>query len=92
MQLDIDSYRIAGLGEASGILICTYVVIRLCIHDLPTFINCVHELLLTLGACAARVMVVVLCVYLSVTMLAATYLVFESKLWCCKVPYDVLNA
>ena len=46
---------------------------------------------LTLGACA-RVTVVVLCVCLSVTTLAATYLVYESKLLCYKVPYGVPNA
>ena len=39
--------------------------------------------LLTLGACA-RVTVVVVCV--SVTMLAATYLVYKSQARCYKVP------
>ena len=40
-----------------------------------------------------RVTVVVLCVIpLSVTTLAATYLVCESNLLCYKVPYDVPNA
>ena len=38
-----------------------------------------------------RVTVVVLCVILSVTTLAATYLVCESNLRCYKVPYDVPN-
>ena len=46
---------------------------------------------LTLGACA-RVTVVVLCVYLSVTTLTATYLVCKSKLWCYNIPYGVSNA
>ena len=45
----------------------------------------VHTVLLTLGACA-RVTVVVLCVYLSVclsvTVLAATYLVYTLKTRC----------
>ena len=31
-------------------------------------------------------------VCLSVTTLAATYLVYEYNLWCCKVPYGVPNA
>ena len=47
--------------------------------------------LLTLGACA-RVTVVVLCVCLSVTTLAATYLVYGSRLLRYKVPYGVPNA
>ena len=46
---------------------------------------------LTLGACA-RVMVVVLSVGLSVTTLAATYLVCKSNLQCYKVPYGIPNA
>ena len=40
---------------------------------------------------SARVTVAVLCVCLSVTTLAATYLICESKLRCCKVPYGVPN-
>ena len=51
----------------------------------------VYAYLLTLGACA-RVTVVGLCVILSVITLAATYLVYESNLRCCKVPYGVPNA
>ena len=51
--------------------------------------------LLTLGACA-RVTVVVLCVCvsvcLSVTKLAATYLVCKSKLRCYTIPHGVPNA
>ena len=39
-----------------------------------------------------RVMVVVLCVCLSVIMLAAIYLICESNFQYCKVPYDVPNA
>ena len=38
-------------------------------------------ILLTLGACV-RVMVVTLCVYMSVTTLAATYLVYTLKVGC----------
>ena len=49
-----------------------------------------RRMLLTLGACA-RVTVVGLCVILSVTTLAASYLVYESNLRCCKVPYGVPN-
>jgi hypothetical protein len=45
-------------------------------------------LLLTLGACA-RVTVVVLCVSVSVTTLAATYLVWKSQVQYYKVPYGV---
>ena len=47
--------------------------------------------LLTLGACA-RVTVVVLCVCVSVTNLAAAYLICESKVQLCKLPYSVPNA
>ena len=47
--------------------------------------------LLTLGACA-RVTVVGLSFCLSVTALAATYLVCESNLQSCKVPYGVPNS
>ena len=54
-----------------------------------------NVLLLTLGACARVTVVgrsVCLSVCLSVTTLAATYLVFESNLRCCKVPYGVPNS
>ena len=58
-------------------------------------VNKIIILLLTLGACA-RVTVVGLSVCpsvcLSVTALAATYLVCESNLRCCKVPYGVPNS
>ena len=45
----------------------------------------------TLGACAARVMVVNLCVCLSVATLTATYLVCKAKVRYHRVPYGVLQ-
>jgi hypothetical protein len=46
---------------------------------------------LTLGACV-RVTVVFLSVCVSVTILTATYLTYESQVRCYKVPYGVPNA
>ena len=65
-------------------------IVIICLMVAIVIMHQVYQLL-TLGACA-RVTVVVLCVCLSVTTLAATYLVYESKLLCCKVPYGVPNA
>ena len=49
------------------------------------------DILLTLGACA-RVTVVILYTCVSVTKLADTYLICESKVQLCKVPYGIPNA
>ena len=54
----------------------------------------IQAISLTVGACT-RVTIVVLCVYVcvyvSVTMLAATYLVYKSQVRCYKVPYGISN-
>ena len=60
--------------------VCVVCVLCACMYRLLWYCpqNCG---LLTLGACA-RVRVVVLCVCLSVTTLAATYLVYTLKVRC----------
>ena len=78
------------VGEFSVIETLRYVYYyRLYVHTGQTLYN-YHEVILTLSACA-RGTVVCLCVYLSVTTLAATYLIYTSKIRCPRVLYGIFQ-